>query len=64
MHDLHGPAAKNIGGANDNGVSDGVSRSTGFFRGARDAAFRLMEPKLFDECIEAIAVLCQIDRVG
>jgi hypothetical protein len=62
--DLHAAAAEDIGGADENGVADAVGDRDGFLDGAGDAGPGRLRSSLVRSCVEAVAVLGEVDGEG
>ncbi len=62
-HDLHGPAAEHIGGADHHRVADLMSGGLRLFGRAGDSVDRLADTDLLHQLLEALTVFGQVDGV-
>ena len=64
VHDLHGAAAQHIGRPDHDRIADAVGGGARLLRARGDAALRLAQLELFEQLLEAVAVLGEVDGVG
>jgi hypothetical protein len=60
---LHAATAEHVTWAHEHGVSDAIRAADRFFKRSRDAARRLLESHLVQQCLETIAIFREVDRI-
>ena len=64
LDDLHRPSTEHVRGSHENRITDLLRGPFRLFRAPRDIAGGTFEPQPFEQRVEALPILREIDRVG